>query len=111
MSTLYRTAAAAFAALVLLPVAAHAGEGEVSKRTTVVSYADLDPSREADARVLLRRLGHASARVCRGDERVETTATRRCREAAVADAVRSIRAPLLSRLHDRGARPTATANL
>ena len=111
MSTLYRTAAVAIAAFALLQAAAHAEDAAVSTRTTLVSYADLDPAREADARMLLRRLSHAGARVCRGDERVETTATRRCRDAAVADAVRSIHAPLLTRLHDRGARPTATASL
>lgn len=74
-------------------------------RTERVTYADLDLSRQADARILLDRIKKAAYRACGGDPRrhpAHTLMPRRtemafkdCREDAVARAIDSIDAPVL----------------
>ena len=75
-------------------------------RTERVTYADLDLSRQADARILLGRIKKAAFRACGGDPRRHPTYTlmprrtemafKDCREDAIARAIGSIDAPVLS---------------
>lgn len=74
--------------------------------TERVSYGDLDLSRETDAEILLERIKKAAYRACGGDPRRHPAYTllsrrvemayRECREDAVARAVDSVDAPVLS---------------
>ncbi|WP_129643136.1 UrcA family protein [Peristeroidobacter agariperforans] len=101
----------ASAALLLLAVnpAAQAWQSSPEKqmvRTERVTYADLDLSRQADAQVLLGRIKKAAYRACGGDPRRHPTYTltprrtemafKDCREDAIARAIGSIDAPVLS---------------
>lgn len=101
----------ASAAVLLFAVqpAAHAWQPSSPTRlvgTERVTYGDLDLSREADAEILLARIKKAAYRACGGDprrhpaytllpRRVET-AFKDCREDAVARAIDSVDAPVLS---------------
>ncbi|MBM0105595.1 UrcA family protein [Steroidobacter sp. S1-65] len=101
----------ASAAVLLFAVqpAAHAWQPSSALRlvgTERVSYADLDLSRKADAEILLARIKKAAYRACGGDpqrhpaytflsRRVER-AYKDCREDAIARAIDSVDAPVLS---------------
>ena len=99
--------AAMVAAGGLAPLTAHA-EDEVTIRRTVVTYADLDLAAEADARALLQRIGRASAKVCRRDgEKGISKDALQCRRTAVRQAVRDVKAPVLTALYE--GTPTAMA--
>src|SRR5262249_52030422 len=73
-----------------------------------VSYADLDPEKEADARVLLGRLQQAAYAACGGNPKhhfAYTSMPRKtrqvfedCRRNAVTRAVDAIKSPTLSRV-------------
>ena len=72
-------------------------------RTATVHVADLDLTRERDARIVYERIEYAARAICTANElsfdtkkRVER---RRCIEGAVASAVQSANAPLLSAIH------------
>lgn len=94
--------------------AAHAGEvtqDGVTITYRTVKYADLDLSRQQDARELYMRLKVAAERVCSNGEpalALKVRAMERdCAEAALTDAVRKVGHPALAALHD--ASPTRIA--
>ena len=66
-----------------------------------VSYADLRIEREADARVLLRRITLSADRVCGGPDISlgRKKALRACRDEAIAGAVRKVGSPMLAAVH------------
>jgi UrcA family protein len=78
---------------------AHADE----PAAVVVSYQDLDLSRDADARTLYRRLEHAAARACdtapAAIDLARHQAWMRCYDAALDSAVLQVRAPELVAIH------------
>jgi UrcA family protein len=75
-------------------------------RAVRVSYADLDLTRQADVQLLLGRIENAAYRACGGDPRQHPSysviprrteaAFKECREDAIARAVATIDAPVLS---------------
>jgi UrcA family protein len=75
-------------------------------RTVRVAYADLDLTRQADVQRLLGRIENAAYRACGGDPRRHPSyrviprrtevVFKECREAAIARAVGTIDAPVLS---------------
>ena len=100
-----KTILASLAALAALaaaasPAAADPG-AETLRLVERVSYADLDLSREADAKRLLGRLRRAAADVCeRGDVSLARLAqARSCREGALAIAIAELQAPLVARAY------------
>jgi UrcA family protein len=86
---------------------ANAGESSAYARTATVYVADLDLSKTADAHVLYERITYAAWAVCTEDEPLAFEGRRQWRECvttAVADAVASADAPLLTAVHsERGA--------
>lgn len=68
-------------------VAAHAGDAltDASTSRAVVSFADLDLSKDADARELYARLQVATVRVCRKDWPLRDLGVRRLYEACYQD--------------------------
>lgn len=76
--------------------------------TVPVSYADLDLAREADARVLLGRLGQAAYKACGGNPRFHHSfeimprwtigVFEDCRRNAIARAVEAIKSPTVGRI-------------
>src|SRR5262245_52148356 len=75
----------------------------IRQRSATVRVADLDLAREGDARILYERIGHAARAVCRADELSFDSRKglhrRQCVEAAIAKAVDSADAPLLTAIH------------
>ena len=97
-------------ALVLAPAAALAEPGvllQPNGRSAVASSAGLDLTKEADAQAMAQRIHAAASRVCRPQNRaVLSREIALCREAAVARALATLRAPLVTAAveHRRGAR-------
>lgn len=94
-----------------LAVALGAAQGQppaLTRGDAVVRYDDLNLSRERDARQMLQRLAEAAHRACGGSPflRDHSPGTgpfvaadyRSCRDAALAQAVASLRSPAVSRL-------------
>ena len=91
-------------ALCALQVTAHASaEGVPSQR---VSYADLDISKPAGAKVLYSRIKAAARHVCAlngFDPLLSLQSINRCIDLAVDKAVKDVDSPALSALHPSGA--------
>lgn len=81
--------------------AAAAAAEETEVRTARVSYAGLDLRTEAGGAEMLKRIRKAANRVCfQFDTRAEALADeRRCRRAAVDQAVSDLNAPVVTALH------------
>src|SRR5262245_27024514 len=75
----------------------------VSQRSAIVRVTDLDLALEGDARILYQRIGRAARSVCRADEFSADPRKglhyRQCVEAAIANAVDSADAALLTAIH------------
>jgi UrcA family protein len=102
----FTTIASIGAALVAIASAtAQAGHPQIRsyQRNATVYVADLDLTRRPDADVLYERIGHAARSICATDELSFDTKKRRhwrqCAEAAIADAVDRVNAPLLTAIH------------
>jgi UrcA family protein len=84
------------------------GEAWIVERVPV-SYADLDLSREADARIMLDRLDRAARRACGGRPEFDSTfrfmasaleeGYRECRSAAMSGALTALGAPVVHRAY------------
>ena len=100
MKTTVACLAAAVALAGLLPISAQAQE-PASVRKVFVPYDDLNVSEEAGARTLLGRINAAGLKACRrdSDKGVAREAVK-CRKAAVAEAVRDVRSPMLTALFE-----------
>jgi UrcA family protein len=85
----------------------------VETRSVSVRYADLDLASAAGAATLYQRLRGAARLVC--GYAVENLAllsyVNRCNDSAIADAVSSVNAPLLSAIHNAHQGATVTATL
>ena len=94
-------AAAIVASAGLLPLTAHADESWFTVRNVQVPYGDLNLAAEQDARELLSRIRTASMKACRrdGDKGIAKEASL-CRRDAVAQAVRQVKAPVLTALYE-----------
>ena len=81
------------------PSVAQEFSGQVQR--VEVRYADLNLTREADARRLLSRINGAARRNCQAPNRQNglRISSRACRTQAVADTVRTINAPLLTAVY------------
>jgi UrcA family protein len=107
MNTRYLCAAATLCALLgsgCSSTTAHAATSD--PWGVMVSYADLNLSHAADARVLYQRLRGAAARVCNEVptyDLARSAAYRRCFQAALDRAVADVHSPALSAIH-HGAR-------
>jgi len=104
MKTFTASCFVAFALSILSTADASADpQVRVSQRSAIVRVADLDLTREPDARVLYQRIGRAARAVCRADEFSADPRkglhSRQCREAAISDAVARADAPLLTAIH------------
>ena len=88
----------ALAAVAAAASPAAAGAGDEVRLTAPVSYADLDLSQAADARLLANRLRRAAAELCEtADITVaRQTQARACRQAALRRAVHELQAPLVA---------------
>jgi UrcA family protein len=105
MRPLLLSAAAAFA----FAAAAPAQPPAQLRGDTVVRYGDLDLSREADARTMLKRLDSAAVEACgrrptlRGSrpglETFLNADFRNCHGEALANAVSALKAPMVTRLY------------
>lgn len=108
--------------LAALYVGAHAGpRGASIQESVTVQYNDLDISKESGARALLLRIERASIAACGYSPYVRDPIDptlfylmqdyRRCRAAAIGNAVASVGAPLVTRLYaaTSGARPDRLA--
>jgi UrcA family protein len=98
----------------LLSVAPVLATAPVETRSVSVRYADLDLADAAGAAALYHRLQGAARVVC-GYEQGNLAAfahVNRCNRSAISDAVSSVKAPLLSAIHNahRVATVTATFN-
>ena len=100
----------------LLLTAAPAVAEEPKTATTSVAYSDLDLSRPAGVATLMKRLSQASDRVC-GERPMSVRYGQlapylRCRESAVANAVREIDQPAVTLAFENavGARPVSVAS-
>lgn len=70
-------------------------------RQVKVSFAELDLSKPAGARVLYRRLQNAASRVCGARDSItyNSRSTRECYDTALSNAVMDVNSPLLSQIH------------
>ena len=104
MNTRHLCAAAALCALLGSAFSSTAADAATADPWgVIVSYADLNLSRPADARVLYQRLRGAAARVCvevPTYELARSAAYRRCFQAALDRAVADVHSPALSAIHD-----------
>ena len=75
----------------------------VRERSATIHVADLDLTRERDARVLYERISYAARAVCRADEFSidprKGLHRRQCVDAAIASAVERASAPLVTAIH------------
>ena len=102
---------AAVAACIGLAPAAHAQDADLTVRTVMVPYEDLNVSAEADARILLARIAAAGTKACRRDgEQGLSGEASRCRKAAVTQAVHDVRSPTLTALYEGDAIATVLAS-
>ncbi len=105
MNTRHLFAAATFCALLGAALSSTAADAATADPWGVsVSYADLDVSRAADARVLYQRLRGAAARVCYevpSYDLQRSAAYRRCLQAALDQAVLEVHSTALSAIHRR----------
>jgi len=80
------------------------GLASAETMSTKVAFGDLDISKPAGAQVLLARIDHAGRKVCGGQPNVRDLGAmadfRRCRTAAVSQAVRDVRSPVLTALYE-----------
>jgi UrcA family protein len=109
-----RTLVAA-AALISVTGAAQAEPAAKALETRVrIDYRDLDVSREADARILLRRISISAAVACGGPAPQKTSAAQNrayleCRQRVADQLVAATRQPLVLALHRGQASPIAVA--
>ena len=99
----------ATAALAVAICAAQGQPPALTRGDVTVRYGDLNLSRERDARQMLQRLAGAAHQACGGSPFLRdhspgtgpfvADAYRSCRDAALAQAVASLHAPLVSRLY------------
>ncbi|MDB6083629.1 MAG: hypothetical protein JWN43_1510 [Gammaproteobacteria bacterium] len=105
-TTLYSTLYCLCAATTLVALQTPASAADDALPTRRVSYADLDISKPAGAKVLYRRIEAAAQEVC-GMQRHNELATmgrnRACIEEAIAKAVTQVNSVALSDLHSSGA--------
>ncbi len=94
---------ASFAFFIAASATAHAQPGQITKPQVTVSYADLDLSREAGARVMLDRLESAASHVCGGwpDMHILNQIVRyhACTRQAMDDAIARLDSPKVSALY------------
>jgi len=86
-----------------LLAAARAAEDPLPMR--VVSYADLNISTSAGAKVLYQRIKSAAQQVCPGDNfhDIEVWQARECIQKSIDAAVKSVHSPALTALHSQNA--------
>lgn len=92
------------------PAAAKSHDASVS-RSTRIEYRPSQIVDEAGARRLFQRLERAAGKVCTlpGAEGRTGRSYRECRDSALADAVKTINAPMLSAMLKSGAAPVVLA--
>lgn len=94
---------ASFAFFIGISSIAHADAGERTAPQVVVSYSDLDLSRETGARVMLRRLEFAASTVCGGQPDIhilnQLMLYRACTRKALDGAVARLGSPRVSTLY------------
>jgi UrcA family protein len=103
MKSVVKNAAFAIAICLSGMAGAHAGQAYSSGPQLVVSYGDLDLSRQSGARILLGRLATAASQVCGGvpdsRELARTAMYRTCTRQAMDNAVARVGSPMVISLY------------
>ncbi len=94
MNTKMISLAAAFAAIALAPLTAHADTA--APEIISVTAGDLDLTTQAGAKVMLKRIDEAATKACSPDKLNEMDAYNICRKSVMLDAVKVLDEPMVS---------------